>query len=86
MKARYVSDKCEDIVERFDCEADVMQGFGYYEPGELRCRVTDTGNGFIALFPGNSSTRQDYYVCLDYAQARDLVLGLSTFKKELGFV
>jgi hypothetical protein len=86
MTERYISDRCEDIVERFENEADVTQGFGYHEPGELRCRVTDTGNGYIARFPGNSSTRQDYYVCLDYAQARDIVLALSAFKKELGFV
>ena len=85
MKARYVSDKCEDIVERSDEHATVTQGFGYRDAGELRCHVTSTGNGYIALFPGNSSTRQDYYVCLDYAQARDLVLALSMFKKELGF-
>lgn len=85
MTERYISDRCEDIVERFENEADVTQGFGYHEPGELRCRVTDTGNGYIARFPGNSSTRQDYYVCLDYAQARDIVLALSAFKKELGF-
>lgn len=85
MTERYISEGCEDIVERFDSDADVTQGLGYHTPGELRCRVTDTGNGFIARFPGNSSTRQDYYVCLDYAQARDIVLALSAFKKELGF-
>jgi hypothetical protein len=28
---------------------------------------------------------QDYYVCLDYSQAYDLVLALSMFKEELGF-
>lgn len=85
MTERYISDRCEDIVDRIDNVADVTQGLGYYTQGELRCRVTDTGNGFIARFPGNSSARQDYYVCLDYAQARDIVLGLSAFKKELGF-
>lgn len=85
MTDRYISDRCEDIVDRLDNVADVTQGLGYYTQGELRCRVQDTGNGFIARFPGNSSTTQDYYVCLDYAQARDIVLGLSAFKKELGF-
>jgi len=85
MTERYISDRCEDLVDRRENIADVTQGIGYYTHGELRCRVTDTGNGFIARFPGNSSTRQDYYVCLDYAQARDIVLALSAFKKELGF-
>lgn len=47
--------------------------------------VTNTGNGFIARFPAVHSTQQDYYVCLDYAQARDLVLGLAEFKETLGF-
>jgi hypothetical protein len=28
---------------------------------------------------------QDHYVCLDYSQARDLVLASSEFKKTLGF-
>jgi len=86
MSERYVSDRCEDIVDRHGPIAIVTQGLGYHRPGEDRCVLTDTGNGFIAKFPGNSSTRQDYYVCLDYAQARDIVLALSTFKKELGFV
>lgn len=48
-------------------------------------QLTDTGNGFIALFHAVHSTQQDYYVCLDYSQARDLVLGLAEFKQELGF-
>lgn len=30
--------------------------------------------------------RQDYYVCLDYAQVVELIQGLSMFKKELGFL
>lgn len=85
MTDRYISDNTEDIVDRHGPIAIVTQGFGYYTPGEDRCVLTDTGNGFIARFPGNSSTRQDYYVCLDYSQARDIVLALSKFQKELGF-
>lgn len=83
--ARYVSDNCEDLVDRAANITDVTQGLGYRQPGELRCRVVNTGNGYIARFPAHSCTQQDYYVCLDYAQARDLILGLSMFKKELGF-
>ena len=79
MKARYVSDKCEDIVEREDEHATVTQGLGYRDHGNLRVQLTDTGNGYIAFFPSNTSTRQDYYICMDYDQARDLVLALSMF-------
>lgn len=82
---RYISDRTEDIVERNDEMATVTQGIGYYQPGNLRCQLTDTGNGYIAFFPSHSSAAQDYYVCMDYSQARDLVLALSKFQKELGF-
>jgi len=85
MTDRYISDGTEDIVDRHGSVSIVTQGFGYYVPGETRVELTDTGNGFIARFPGNSSVCQDYYVCLDYAQARDIVLALSKFQKELGF-
>ena len=85
MKAIYVSDGTTQIVERQDDIAEVTTGPGYRHPGETICRLQNTGNGYIAYFPATSSTTQDYYVCLDYTQARDLVLGLSMFKKELGF-
>ena len=81
----YISDGAADIVERVQDTALVSQGKGYSSPGLISCIVKNTGNGYIARFPANSSTRQDYWVCLDYAQARDLVLGLAEFKKELGF-
>jgi hypothetical protein len=85
MKAIYTSDNTEQIVERFGDTTYVATGAGYRHPGETLCGVTNTGNGYIARFPAPNCTMQDYYVCLDYAQARDLVLGLSMFKKELGF-
>lgn len=52
----------------------------------ITTELENTGNGFIACFPAVHSTQQDYYVCLDYSQARDLVLALAEFKQELGFV
>jgi hypothetical protein len=58
---------------------------GGFENQQIFCTVEDTGNGFIAFFPSHHSSYQDYYVCLDYSQARALVLGLSVFKEELGF-
>ena len=85
MKAIYKSDNTEQIVVRMDDVAQVTNGMGYAWPGEATCEVINTGNGYIAHFPATNCTTQDYYVCLDYAQARDLVLGLSMFKKELGF-
>jgi hypothetical protein len=85
MKAIYTSDGTEDIVQRYDEAALVIAGVGYRNTGEVRCRVENTGNGYIVRYPASNCTQQDYYVCLDYSQARDLVLGLSAFKKELGF-
>jgi hypothetical protein len=85
MTDRYISDRTEDLVDRHGPIAIVTQGHGYQWPGEDRCVLTDTGNGFIAKFPSHSSMTQDYYVCLDYSQARDIVLALSKFQAELGF-
>jgi hypothetical protein len=77
----------ETIVRKGDV-AKVIAGAGYraHVRNNSLCEVTDTGNGYIVKFPTSSSTEQDYYVCLDYAQAYDMILGLSAFKKELGFV
>lgn len=85
MTDRYISDRSEDLVDRHGPIATVTQGLGYSTPGEDRVVLRDTGNGFIAKFPSHSSTVQDYYVCMDYSQARDLVLAFSKFQKELGF-
>ena len=76
----------KETVDRNGDYAWVNAGEGYRRPGETLCRVTNTGNGYIAKFPANNCTLQDYYVCLDYSQAHDLILALSMFKKELGFV
>lgn len=74
----------QDVVRDGDT-ATVIQGRGYYKPGAHAVELLDTGNGYIARFPAHASSVQDYYVCLDYCQAYDLVLALSAFKKELGF-
>lgn len=74
-----------DLVQRDGERSMVIRGENYTFPGSVACDLEDTGNGFIARFPSKSSTKQDYYICLDYAQARDLVLGLSAFKRVLGF-
>ena len=75
-----------EAVHRRGNTAYVKCGEGYRRPGALLATVTNTGNGYIAHFRNEfSSTTQDYYVCLDYAQAAELVQGLSMFKQELGF-
>lgn len=74
-----------DIVQHIGRHSTVIRGKSYNFPGSVGCDVEDTGNGFIARFPSESSAKQDYYVCLDYSQARDLVLALSSFAKTLGF-
>lgn len=66
--------------------ASVIKGHGYYNEGQLSCTVRNTGNGYIAKFHAHNSATQDYYVCLDYGQAYDLILALSAFKTEMGFV
>ena len=78
--------KPTEIVKRTVNVATVRGGRGYSRPGEALCMVENTGNGYIGYFPSHSSTHQDHYITLDYAQAHDLVLALSAFKKELGFV
>ena len=75
-----------EIVYRVNDAAVVQADQRYIRPGQLLCNLENTGNGYIACFPANSCTRQDYYVCLNYSQAHDLILALSMFKKELGFV
>lgn len=74
-----------DIVRSANDNAEVVRSGGYSNPGEQACICRDTGNGFIAFFPSNNSVQQDYYLCMDYSQARDLVLALSHFQRELGF-
>lgn len=76
----------KEIVGRHGDDSYVKAGEGYRRPGKTLCNLTNTGNGYIAKFPAGDCTRQDYYVCLDYAQVHDLILALSMFKKELGFV
>ena len=72
-------------VFRKDNVSTVVNRQGYHQPDSTAVELTNTGNGYIAKFPAHNSTTQDYYVCLDYSQARDIVLALSKFQKELGF-
>lgn len=66
-----------DDVYKGDTTVTVVRRFGYANHnGRDALYVEDTGNGLIARFPPVASTEQDYFVCLDYSQARDLALGL----------
>jgi len=85
MKTYWDRNTCQHVVRDGDV-SKVIHGHGYHHQGESSCELTNTGNGYIAKFPASASTHQDYYVCLDYAQAYDLVLALSAFKKEMGFL
>jgi len=81
----YVDENSVVHVTRKNDKAYVKQGYGYYNVGENACVLKNTGNGYIAKFPSNSCVDQDYYVCLSYSQAYDLILALAEFKKDLGF-
>lgn len=85
MKPYWDGNTSQDVVRDGDTSRVIM-GHGYRDKGASSCVVQDTGNGYIAKFPAHNCTEQDYYVCLDYGQAYDLILALSAFKKELGFV
>jgi hypothetical protein len=63
----------------------VVRRDGYARQNSVACELTDTGNGFIVRFPAHSSCDQDKYVCLDYDDARNLVLALTPHAKALGF-
>ena len=49
------------------------------EAGRVLVKVKDTDCGLIAKFPSWRTTEQDYYVCLDYAQAADLYEALKQY-------
>ena len=61
---------------------DSIGSLGYAtDENEVEAILTDTQNGYICKFPSFNSVSQDYYVCLDYAQAEYLYLVL---KEALG--
>lgn len=79
------SERLIDVVRTRGNVTRVVRGERYRHAHSVACELTDTGNGFIARFPARDCTEQDAYACLDYAQARDLVLALTPHRKELGF-
>lgn len=74
-----------EVVRNKGDTTQVIRDLGYARPGSIACSLRDTGNGYIVKFPAHSSTHQDNYVCLDYDEARTLVLALTPHAKSLGF-
>ena len=64
-------------------KAEHDYGWGDHVRGKTLCKLKSTGNGYIAKFPSCASTYQDYYVCLDTAQAGDLLKALVMQSKQL---
>lgn len=66
-------DDGDGLVEYVTSGADdtkvLMAGKGYNSHVGVLSSVRDTGNGYIFFFPSHSSTEQDNYVCVDYAEA-----------------
>lgn len=59
----------------------VLSDDNFVESNKVLCKLKDTGNGFIVKFPSWNSTTQDNYICLDYAEAADLLMALSAIKE-----
>lgn len=79
------SSGCIDEVQQDGDTVRVVRGRGYVRQNSVACQLKDTGNGFIAHFPGHDSCDMDHCISLDYAQARELVLALTPHAKGLGF-
>lgn len=78
-------DGMELVVKRTGNRATVRRGSGWHMmEGQLECSIRETGTGFVVRFEP-SYTNDEYYLCFDHAQARQLVLALSEFKHELRF-
>lgn len=59
----------EYILDSDDDSYVLKASHGYDKKVDDLCELTDTGNGYIAYFRSYSSTRQDNYICIDYAEA-----------------
>ena len=71
----------EDRVVRKNKVVQIIADKGYCPEiqGKVICKLTNTGNGFIAKFKSHTSSIQDNYVCLDYAEAEILHKALHVF-------
>ena len=76
---------CTEQVRQSGSVVRVIRCARYVRPGSVACKLTDTGNGFLVVFPGHGSCDLDHCFSLDYADARSLVLALTPHAKDLGF-
>lgn len=86
----YITDNTVDFVTSpsRDGIVNVIYGPGYSKSveGNISCSLYDHGNGYTAKFYNYSvSLEAIKTINLDYDEARNLVLALAEFKKELGF-
>jgi len=59
----------EYIYENDKDNVKLIAGAGYSAHVDTLCKLTNTGNGFIAHFPSHSTSYQDNYICIDYSEA-----------------
>lgn len=52
-----------------DDKCKIVGTSGYVEPDLLLAKGKNTGNGYIFKFPTCTSSRQDNFICMDYAEA-----------------
>lgn len=71
------------IDARRDMEFDSENAEVFNKVGELVLELKNTGNGYIAYFPGQGTTTQDNFLCMDYSEASYLFAAMKKFKKEL---
>ena len=84
----YIADNTVDFVTSpsRDGIVNVIYGQGYYKDlqGDVSCSLYNHGNGYaIKFYPPRGGVLK--VINLDYAEARNLVLALAEFKKELWF-
>lgn len=70
-----------ETIRRKGKTVQVRADLGYLPHVRLLCKLTDTGNGYIAKFPSHSSCEQDHYLCMDYAEAEYLRQALTEMMK-----
>ena len=59
----------------------IIAGADYTQPGNVLCKVKNTGNGYIAKFPSWTCINQDNYICLNYAEAHYLRIALNKLEE-----
>ena len=62
-----------ETIKHLEENVFVLQaGAGYNSNVDVLCKLTETGNGYIAYFPSYSPCIQDNYICMDYSEADNL--------------